>query len=115
MKLAVVEIDRFLFEEGKQGSFFYIIQRGEAELIIKGESIKTFKEGQSFGELALLHGNPRSATIKAVTEVYVWCMDRTDFKKIINHINMLNYEENKKFVQSVQLLSTLLLNYRYPQ
>ena len=62
-----------LFQEGETGDCAYIIQRGEIELslIINGTpcGFATLKEGELFGEMALIDNNARSATAVAKTDV----------------------------------------------
>lgn len=105
MSLCSVKANETIFKEGSIGNFFYILKEGTVELFINGKSIKNLEKGESFGELALLHGAPRSATIVANTECLFWVLERKNFKKIVDHINQLNYEENKQFVHSISILS----------
>ncbi len=41
------------------------------EIYVNGEKVLTLGEGGSFGELALIYGTPRAATVKAATNVKV--------------------------------------------
>lgn len=56
---------RLLTEQGAQGAGFHLILDGTAEVEIAGEVRATLKEGDSFGEISLIDGQPRSATVKA--------------------------------------------------
>lgn len=40
-------------------------------------------EGGSFGELALIYGTPRAATVKAKTNVKLWGIDRDSYRRIL--------------------------------
>ena len=40
------------------------------------EKVLTLGEGGSFGELALIYGTPRAATVKAANDVKLWGIDR---------------------------------------
>ncbi|MCQ2816280.1 MAG: cyclic nucleotide-binding serine/threonine-protein kinase [archaeon] len=105
MTLAFVPKDTIIFEQGNYGNYFYILKEGEINLIIDNVITKKINKGESFGELALLHGAPRTGTCKANTNCYLWVMKRKNFKKIIDHINKINFEENKTFIQSIPVLS----------
>jgi CRP-like cAMP-binding protein len=105
MSLCSIKSGEVVFKEGSIGNFFYILKEGSVELVIDGKSIKQLQKGESFGELALLHGAPRSATIITLTDCLFWVLERRNFKKIVDHINHLNYEENKQFVHSISILS----------
>ena len=107
MSFATVPSNTIIFQQGTPGNFFYILKVGTVELYIDGKKIKTFSVGESFGELALLHGAPRSGTVKAITECGLWVLERKNFRKIVDHITKLNFEENKTFIQSVPILNSI--------
>ena len=52
--------------------------QGEVEVYVNGEKVLNIGEGGSFGELALIYGTPRAATVKAATDVKLWGIDRFD-------------------------------------
>ena len=105
MFLCRVDKQKNIFEQGNIGHHFYIIKSGYVKIFIKDEYIRTLTKGDFFGELALLHGGERTATATAEDESYLWCLQRENFKKVIEYISSMNYEENKRFVQSIPMLS----------
>jgi hypothetical protein len=107
MSLCKVDADTFIFRQHSIGNFFYLIKEGEVQVFVNGNSVKKLGKGESFGELALLHGAPRSAGVKTIGITYIWCLERRNFRKIVDHINYLNFEENKKFIESVEILSNI--------
>ena len=107
MSFATVPSNTIIFQQGTPGNFFYILKVGTVELYIDGKKIKTFSVGESFGELALLHGAPRSGTVKAITECGLWVLERKNFRKIVDHTTKMNFEENKTFIQSVPILNSI--------
>lgn len=107
MSLAYVPANTTIFEQGTPGNYFYILKEGKANLIINDQIKKALRVGESFGELALLHGAPRSGTVKAETECYLWVLERKSFKKIVEHITKINFEENKTFIQSIPTLNNI--------
>ena len=52
-------------QEGHEGAGFHLILDGTAQVEIGGETRATLKEGDSFGEISLIDGQPRSATVLA--------------------------------------------------
>jgi MFS family permease len=68
-----------LLAQGASGGGFYVILEGEAEVIGDGELVATIGAGDSFGEIALLQGVPRTATIRALTPLTVFELDPEDF------------------------------------
>jgi len=112
MSLCKVDADTFIFRQDSIGNFFYIIKEGECELFVNDNHIKNFTAGENFGELALLHGAPRSGSIKTIGITLLWCLERRNFRKIVDHINFLNYEENKKFIENVPIFSNIEKEYK---
>ena len=86
---------------------FFIIAKGTVEVFVNDACVNVLASGESFGELALLHDFPRSASIIAKNTVYVWVLHRTDFKQAVEYLNSQNYNENKNFLEVLPLFSTL--------
>lgn len=51
----------------EDGEHFYILAEGTVEVVINGDKFSEIEQGGSFGELALIYGTPRAATIRAKT------------------------------------------------
>jgi putative ABC transport system ATP-binding protein len=77
-----------IFRQGAAGDKFYVIRRGACEVIIEdgGSSrlVRTMGVGDFFGELALLTGNPRSATIVAREKTELYVLGKTEFQATID-------------------------------
>lgn len=72
-----------------------------------GKKVAECKQGSCFGELALMYGHPRAATVIAVEKSVLWSLDRITFRTIIlkaAHRRRTMYEQ---FLSSVSLLSSL--------
>jgi MFS family permease len=54
-----------VFEQGDPGDRFYVVESGRAEVLRGGRLVNTLGPGESFGEIALLRDEPRTATIRA--------------------------------------------------
>ncbi|KAF6201921.1 hypothetical protein GE061_004317 [Apolygus lucorum] len=88
MKKVPVKIDEEIITQGAYGDFFYVIITGIFEVFIKDADgkeslVRTYNNGGSFGELALMYSQPRSATVKAKTAGSVFALDRKLFLKIV--------------------------------
>ena len=70
-------------EEGAGGAGFFVVEEGEAEVSVDGEPRGTIHAGDYFGEIALLTGSDRTATIKAKTEMVCWGMTPWDFRPLV--------------------------------
>jgi CRP/FNR family transcriptional regulator, cyclic AMP receptor protein len=68
---------------GDRGDAFYVILDGEALVKPAGKRAVRLKAGDWFGEMALLDGAPRTATVEAQTEVFAMLLGRTAFLKTV--------------------------------
>lgn len=78
--------DKILMEEGKPGHEFYLILEGEAAVIRKGKKVVTLGEGKYFGELSLLDRGPRSATIRAETDMNLLVLGQREFSAVLDEV-----------------------------
>lgn len=53
------------------------------QVYVNGEWVTNIGEGGSFGELALIYGTPRAATVKAKTDLKLWGIDRDSYRRIL--------------------------------
>lgn len=107
MSLCKIKPGDFIFKEGNNGNYFYVIRTGKVKLFLKGELKKILSQGDFFGEKALIYGGERTASIQADNEVIVWCIERTVFKQIVDYYTAQVFEENKRFIQSIPMLNIL--------
>jgi len=71
METAVLAADTPLIEEGEEGDALFVIIDGSATVRRGGRDVALVGPGAYFGELALLDGEPRSATVVATDQVTV--------------------------------------------
>jgi CRP-like cAMP-binding protein len=72
-----------IMTQGRSALGFHLILDGEAEIIVHGEVRKTVGAGNYVGEIAVIDGKPRSATVRAATEVHAWAISDTAFKTLL--------------------------------
>jgi small-conductance mechanosensitive channel/CRP-like cAMP-binding protein len=76
-----------VIQEGDPGDSFFVIDRGEAQVLkaVGGvdRPIAHLAEGQFFGEMALLTGERRSATVMAATDIDLFLLDKEGFHDIL--------------------------------
>uniref|UniRef100_A0A7S0WP47 Cyclic nucleotide-binding domain-containing protein n=1 Tax=Pyramimonas obovata TaxID=1411642 RepID=A0A7S0WP47_9CHLO len=84
---AIFSAGEIIIEQGNMGDTFYMIEQGEAEASIAttaGPSVvKTYTEGDFFGELSLLMGGPRAATVRATRSTQCMVVDAMNFNLLI--------------------------------
>jgi MFS family permease len=79
LDLLAVTTGTEVIREGDVGDRFYIVDAGTFEIEIDGRRIGTVGSGGFFGEIALLHDVPRTATVRALTDGAVWALDQEEF------------------------------------
>jgi putative peptide zinc metalloprotease protein len=72
-----------VMSEGDPGDRYYVIREGQAEVSIAGGSVRRLGRGEAFGELALLYGHPRTATVTAQTDLVLAGLGREDFLRLV--------------------------------
>lgn len=72
-----------IVREGTKGEVFYVILDGRVSVARSGRQTIRLEAGDFFGEMALLDGGERSATIQADTDVLVLTIARPDFMRML--------------------------------
>jgi CRP-like cAMP-binding protein len=72
-----------MIKEGSGGAAFFLIESGEAEVTVRGKPRSPLSAGAHFGEVALIDGKQRSATITASSEVVCYGLTYWDFQPLV--------------------------------
>ena len=72
---------------GEPGNDMFFVSRGDLEVVSKdGTTIfSTLKDGDFFGEIALVLNKPRSASVRAKTYCDLYRLDRELFERVLSH------------------------------
>ncbi len=77
-----------ILHQGDEGSELFIVQRGEVEVVLEadGESVEVARLGSGafFGEMSLMTGQPRLATIRTLRETLVLVVSKAAFAKVLD-------------------------------
>jgi anion transporter len=77
-----------ILSQGDKGDAFYIIQTGAVQVVLqnrgRAEIIRVQGPQEWFGEMALLSGEPRSATIVALRDSLIWRLSRQAWDELID-------------------------------
>lgn len=76
-------------------------------MYVNNELVTTIGEGGSFGELALIYGTPRAATVKAKTDVKLWGIDRDSYRRILMGSTIRKRKMYEEFLSRVSILENL--------
>jgi cGMP-dependent protein kinase len=71
---------------------------------------RVLKSGDGFGELALLYGTPRTASVKAKEGCEMWGIDRTTFRKAVEELVQKDYAENRAFINNIKFFDQMNAN-----
>jgi hypothetical protein len=77
--------------QGEHGDRFYVIEKGEAEVIGDGRFIRALRSGDGFGEIALVHDMLRTTTVRARTPLRLYMLDRRHFLSAVT-----DYESSER-------------------
>jgi CRP-like cAMP-binding protein len=72
-----------IVKTGQPGGTFYVILEGEAKVTRGAKSIGRLEPGDFFGEISLLDGGPRTATVTAETPVRTIRVFKRSFDKVV--------------------------------
>jgi len=75
-----------ILKEGSAGEVMYLIESGQVDILTgDGQPVRldTLTDGEFFGEMALLTGQPRIATVVAITDVDAWELKKADFDALL--------------------------------
>jgi CRP-like cAMP-binding protein len=70
-------------EQGAGGAGFFVVESGEAKVKVDGQERGTIGPGDYFGEIALLTGSDRTATIVATSDLHCYGMTPWDFRPLV--------------------------------
>ncbi|XP_035036308.1 protein kinase, cAMP-dependent, regulatory, type I, alpha (tissue specific extinguisher 1) a isoform X1 [Hippoglossus stenolepis] len=93
--------------QGDEGDNFYVIDQGEMDVYVNSELVTGIGEGGSFGELALIYGTPRAATVRAKSNVKLWAIDRDSYRRILMGSTLRKRKMYEEFLSKVSILESL--------
>jgi len=129
-----VKAGHVLIKQGDRGDYFYVIESGTFDVLQVPSSkldrpkthlpespdevenlqdpsqqkvVGRIEAGGSFGELALLYGQKRAATVRSASDAIVWRLDRLGFKSMLQDSARHDMEEARMALHKVPLLAAL--------
>jgi CRP-like cAMP-binding protein len=79
-------------QEGSGGAAFYVIESGEATVVVSGKEYPALKPGDYFGEIALIDEGARMATITATKELVCYGLTFWDFRPVVEQNGVIGWK-----------------------
>ena len=88
LKVLPYEAGRTIVRQGDEGDSLFLISQGRVGILVQdanneGQLVATLGRGQCFGEMSLLTGAPRSATVRALEDSELLVLGRAEFREIL--------------------------------
>ena len=112
LKERVYPTNTAIVREGASGDAMFIIKNGKVEIRKKEQTlgidltIASLGSGACFGEMALLTGKPRSATVMATTPTEVFVLEKKDFDTLLMTHPQMSIALNKIVAERIEEMST---------
>uniref|UniRef100_A0A803JSN0 cGMP-dependent protein kinase n=1 Tax=Xenopus tropicalis TaxID=8364 RepID=A0A803JSN0_XENTR len=90
----------FIIRQGEPGSQIFVLADGKAEVFQENKLLTSIPVWTTFGELAILYNCTRTASVKAITGVRTWTLDREVFQNIMRKTAQSKHEEYLSFLKS---------------
>ena len=100
----VHKADESIINQGDEGDNFYVIDEGEVDVYVNNNLVTSISESGAFGELALIYGTPRAATVKAKTDIKLWAIDRDTYRRILMGSTIRKRKMYEEFLSKVSIL-----------
>ena len=115
IELLMIELQQFSFDkgsviynEGEQGSLFFIVAKGELVSFVKNKEKKRYYQWECFGGLCMINSDmKRDETVKAITSVDLLCMTKDLYSKIKQKIVDEKYKDRFRFINTISFLKNL--------
>nr|XP_009488593.1 PREDICTED: cyclic nucleotide-binding domain-containing protein 2 [Pelecanus crispus] len=97
----------YVIRQGEPGNHIFVLKEGSLEVFQQNKLLSSIPVWTAFGELAILYNCTRTASVKAITNVKTWALDREVFQNIMRVTAQTRQEQYRSFLRSVSLLKNL--------
>ena len=96
-----------IFKQGASSGLFYILRQGSCNLILNGNVKRVIKKKEIFGDISLMYNTNRDYTVITNEECFMWTIEKRNFKKILEYITHITYDDTNKSVNNLALFQIL--------
>ncbi len=87
---ALATVDNYMegatiVKEGESGDSFFLVLSGQAKVLVRKRNVNRILPGDHFGEISLLDGGPRSASVVTETPMTVASIGRKGFERLLQN------------------------------
>jgi CRP/FNR family transcriptional regulator, cyclic AMP receptor protein len=75
--------DAAIVKQGEPGDAFFVVLKGQAKVTVNNRFVQRLLPGDHFGEIAVLDGGERSATVRSETPMQLVILTRRDLMKAL--------------------------------
>ncbi|KAM6261557.1 cGMP-dependent protein kinase 2 [Porphyrio hochstetteri] len=97
----------YVIRQGEPGNHIFVLKEGNLEVFQQNKLLSSIPVWTAFGELAILYNCTRTASVKAITDIKTWALDREVFQNIMRVKAQTRQEQYRNFLRSVSLLKNL--------
>ena len=97
----------YVFQQGDREGSFFLIDQGQVLVEKDGKDVGNLLKKDGFGEIAMLSGKKRSASIKPVEkkQLRLWVLNSKTYRVICNKFHRQQFKENKLLLEKLPLFS----------
>ena len=111
MEIEKLQPDQILYEENSIRDKFFVVKEGTLEETFNNNNqVKIFKEGDTFGELALLEKRKREGRIISKDNAILYSLKGQLFRNIVEKINKEEQKERLQFLSIVPIFQSINRN-----
>ena len=107
MSLYYAKKGKTIFKQGAASGMFYVLRQGSVNLILNGEIKQVIKKSGVFGDTSLIYNTDRDYTITTLEECFMWTIEKRNFKKILEYITNITYDDTNKSVNNLPLFKII--------
>jgi CRP-like cAMP-binding protein len=107
MESVPVKAGEAIIKQGDEGDYFYVVKKGRCLVTRtmpdqpRGIKLAELKDGDTFGEEALISSNKRNASVTMLTDGMLNRLSKKDFLELLNEplLNWVTFEEAQKVIE----------------
>lgn len=117
LRLQFLPENKVLFEQGDRGDSYFIVLEGSVDVLVRvvdasngvehKKKVAVLRRGDAFGDLSLLYGAPRNATVRTREDAYFIVMNKTTYDKVIKSHQVGKIHEIAQFYLNFPLFQHL--------